>query len=697
MAEEAAVAELVIPPESQLKLLRKEPAGEAEAPRQVVRVAGQIPDSLWNPIADEITNFVRDEIYEALSERAMWEYKIARFKHVYAAPMPGAPKTFPFYGASNLTLPVVKEAVNTLVAQLVQATLTARPYWVLQDLAEEWEPFVDKMEKFLDIAGDRDLKIDKTAVPWIIEAAKMGTSILEVGHQVDVRKLYQRTADGKKAYPRERIKHDGPITYHVPLEDFIIRFGETDIQDARWCAKRLRLNEVQLREWEAQGKLFGVDRIINPEPEEGNEEVPQPVRVQEQIATLVPGRRQKWVIYEVWISYPIDKGDERMTELLLYYSPDLQQIIGREFHPYYHGLRPFVKLVYSPVENQFYGEGLCEMLEQIQEAISARFNQRSDNITINSLKMFLKRKGVRGLQPGDPLYSGKIIEVMDIHQDIRELQMGEIYPSTVNEEMMLRNYGERLAGLNEATVGAAQPVTRTTASAQLALLQEQAKRIDLTVRSIRGGLNEVGYMGTALYFQFGVQGKALAWMGQRGADVQAIFSLPKRVIELGFAIRVQVPTSLQNRQVKRENALAMFNLLNSLYERLLPLVQALAPQHLPNVVHAMVKGGQKFLGDVLEAFDTSDPEEALAGLTVLERVLPRAEDLGGLEAFARSVESAEVLEKLAGLEDLLRKAEAARDGDAGVPLARREPARTLPPPGEPASISPDLLFGGLPG
>jgi hypothetical protein len=684
-----------IPLGNQLKMLAKEPAGEEEAPFQLSRVPAQIPDTVWKPVEQGITNYVRDEINEALAERAGFVHKLARWKYVYEAPMPEGPKTFPFFGASDLTMPVVKEAVNTLTAQLVQTTLTAKPIWVLQDLAEEWEPFVDKVEKYMDIGAERELKLHKIGPPWITECAKFGTAVMELGNQVDVRKMYQRTSDGKRAFPREWVRHDGPKAWHVPLEDFIIRFTETDPQEAPWCGKRLQLNEVQLRRLEKEGKIFGVDEIIGKQ--EGGSEPPQETtRVDERVEQTVPVFRQKWTIYEIWLTYQLE-GDEDPTELLIYYSDDLEQIVGREFHPYFHGMRPFTVIRYFPKEHRFYGEGLCEMLEQIQEAVSARFNQRSDNITLNSLMMFLRRKGVRGLQPGDPLYAGKIIEVLDIHTDIAPLRMGEIYPSTVQEELLLREQGERLAGLNDATMGSALPVTRTTASAQLALLQEQTKRIDLTVRSIRDGLNEVGMFYAFLNFQFGIHGKGIAWMGMRGKDVEAVFSLPKRVIELGMAIRVQVPTSMQNRQVKRENALAMFNLLNALYEKLLPLVQILAPEHLTTVVHAMVKGGQKFLGDVLEAFDTSDPEEALAGLTVLERVLPRAEDMGGLEAFARSAESAEVLEGLAGLENLLRAAESARGGDPGVSLSRREPRRTLPPPGEPANVSPDLLFGGLPG
>jgi hypothetical protein len=694
--------EKIIPqPVDELKVLTEEPSEEADAPIIETPIAAKIPSVIWDPICDAVTTFVRDEIWRAKSERSDFERKLARWKLVYDVPMPEGPKTFPFFGASNLTLPVVKEAVNTLTAQLVQATLTARPRWVLTDLAEEWEPFIDEIETFLDTASDRDLKIDKTAVPWIIEAAKFGTSVIEVGNEVIEKEYYQITADGTSVYPKELVMHDGPITYNMALEDFFIRFGESDLQKARWCGKRLRLNETDIIDQEANGRFMeGTwESIKDKIPGEPTAE-PDTKRVAEEIEETVPITRQEFVFYEIWLSYNIRPSTNgktpKMTEIVVYYNEETQKIVGRQFHPYWHGKRPFIKLGYFPVENRFYDQGLCEMLEQIQEAISSRYNQRSDNITLASLKIFLKRKGVRALQPGDPLYSGKILEVMDVHNDIREMRISEIYPSTVNEEIMLRDYGDRLAGTSEASAGAAQPVSRTTASAQLALLQEQAKRIDLTVRSIRAGLNEVGSQAIDLYFQFGVNGKGIAWMGARGRTVEAVFRLPRRVVELGMAVRTQVPTSLQNRQVKRENSIAMFNLLTQLYQQMIPLAQGLAPDALPEVVRAMVGGAEKFMGDVLETFDVSDPDEALAGLTVLERLLPRAEDMGGLEAFARGTESAEVLEKLSGLEALLREAETLRRRDSGVPISSGEPPRLPPSAGGAAELGADILLGGEP-
>ncbi len=694
----------IIPkPVDELKVLTEEPPEESEAPIIQTPISAMIPSVMWDPICDDVTTFVRDEIWRALSERSDFERKLARWKLVYDVPMPEGPKTFPFFGASNLTLPVVKEAVNTLTAQLVQATLTSRPRWVLTDLAAEWEPFIDEIETFLDIASERDLKIDKTAVPWIIEAAQLGTSVLEVGNEVIEREYFQITSDGTGVYPKNLVLHDGPITYNMDLTDFIIRFGESDIQRARWCGKRLRLNETDIIDQERNGRFQkGTwDTIKDFKPDNENR-LPDQKKLAEEIEETEPHRRKEYVFYEIWLSYNLKPKSEengtapKMTEIVVYYNELTQKIVGRAFHPYWHGKRPFIKLGYFPVPGRFYDQGLCEMLEQIQEAISARYNQRSDNITLASLKIFLKRKGVRGLQPGDPLYSGKIIEVLDVHNDIREMQISEIYPSTVNEELLLRDYGERLSGTNEVNAGTAQPVSRTTASAQLALLQEQAKRIDLTVRGIRSGLNEVGSQAIDLYFQFGVNGKGLAWMGENGRTVEAVFRLPRRVVELGMAVKVQVPTSLQNRQVKRENSIAMFNLLTQLYQQMLPLAQGLAPDALPAVVQAMVGGAQKFMGDVLETFDISDPEEALAGLTVLERLLPRAEDLGGLEAFARGTESAEILEKLSGLENILREAESLRGRDTGVSQPSRNPPRLPPPSGESTNVDSGLLFGGEP-
>lgn len=677
------------------ELLSNPPSDAGDEPQQDVVNVGNIPKELWEPEATNIVNFLSEQLAEAESERSDFIDKLVRWKEAYKAPLPERPKNFPIHNASNLTVPVIKETVNTLAAQLVQSTLTARPRWVMKDLAKEWEPFVDEVEDFLDIAQERDFDLEGEAIEWIIESAKLGTSIMEVAYKVDERRIYKYTPDGSRTYPSNIIHHDGPVLKKTPLQRFWIRFHEKSIQSARWVSKEFEINEVELVERENNKKFENVDRVrmwlFNQAHTDDKVQ-----EAEEEWEKTEPSSRETVNVHEIYLSWDID-GDGKFEELRIYFHRDSRTVLRAEFLPFWHGKRPFIKLGYFPVDDRFYDEGLCEMLEQIQKGISEMSNRRSDNAALANMAMILKRKMVKGLMPGDPLYSTKVIEVNDIHNDIREFRLSEIYPSTISEEQILRQYAERLAGTNEGIAGAAMPVSRTTASAQLALLQEQAKRIDLAVRNIRKGLNNVGVFVINLYFQYGVNEKAVAWMGERGLAVQGIFRLPRRVAEIGFALKASTPTSVQNRQVIRENKLQLFNLLVQAHEQLLPLVANLAPQKIPEVAHALVAASRKYLGDVLETFDETDPEGVLAGLATLERVLPRPEDLGGLEAFERGARESEILTQLSRLESLVKQAEASSRGREGLGPERGERERVSAPEGLPRGLDASILPGREPG
>jgi hypothetical protein len=649
--------------------------------RKSARVARHIPDSMWKGREDDLRLYLQRQLSVAEGERREKLRNFARWKEAYAAPRPDQPKHFPIWNASNLTVPVIKETVNTIVSQVVQATLTNRPYWHFQDLDPDWDKFIYPIERFLDLAAERDLGIDSVdseVVDWITEACKLGTSILEVGHEVEVRGIYEYTEDGTGFYKREYLFSDGPKVYRVPLSRFWIRNKERDIQRAPWVGKTFSKTVGELRAAQRMGKYYGVERIEGFLRTKRDDEVENTT---EEIYGDKELQAERVEIFEIYLKYDVD-GDGQNEDIRVYFHRDSGTFIGRQFNPFNHKKRPFVKLGYFPVEDSFYDDGLCSMLEQIQEGVSTKHNQRSDNATMANLKMLIKRKMLRNLQPGDPLYTGKIIEANDIWNDVREFSMSEIYPSTIHEEEILRRYGDRLSGMNEAVAGSAMPVSRTTASAQLALLQEQMKRIDLTVRHVRKGFNQVGRLTVSLYSQFGTGGKAIAWLGEQGKIVDAVFRLPKRVDELGMGIRAQVPTSAMNKSIKRENAVGMFNLLVQLYERMLPLAEHLAPEHLGEVAHGMVSSSHKFMAEVLESFDLSDPEGVLEGISVLERVLPAPEDLGGLEPFRRRVESSEIIERLSRMEDTYRQAETARDRDNGLSPFRGQQRATAPPQGD---------------
>ena len=639
-----------------------------EASRQLAIEVRSIPAAMWKKHEDRILAFIRHEISRAESERDSFFQDVARWKILYAAPPNFNAKSWPVANAANVTVPMIKEIVNTLASQVVQATMTSQPRWILKDLAPEWEQFVHPVEMFLDAAATRELHYDEAMIPAIIETCKIGTSILEVGYEVDIVRSWRYTQDGTETYVKDLVKRDGPRVRNLPLQNFWIRFSETDIQEAPWVAKEVWLNEQQLRQKIAQGKFSkkgGEHVLMFKERQAKDDDVKQ---AEEELANTNVIEWNRFQIFEIHMRWDVDDDPNHLDEdIVVYWHRSSNTVLNATFAPYWHARRPFKKMGYFPRPNQFYDEGLAEMLEQIQVAVSATQNRRSDNAMMANLKMIIKRRSVKGIMPGDPLYGGKVIEVNDIHNDIKEFQLAEIYPSTVSEEQILRGYAERLSGFNDAAAGAAQPVTRTTATAQLALLQEQARRLDLTIRSIRTTQSHTGRDVVALYQQYGTLGKAIAWLGEPGKAVEAIFSLPRRVTEIGDALRVSSPTSTQNRQVKRENSIQMFNLINQMYQQLIPLMgQLMGPEQLAPIIHEMVSGAKRFMGDALESFEVSNPDEVLSALTLMEQILPDARNLGGLEDFERAEATASVIEGITRVETLLRQAEGASGRGPGI-------------------------------
>ena len=616
-------------------------------------VVGEVP--LSEDMKAELRTLLDDELFRAEGDRQAFIDKLARWQLVYEAPMPDEPKDFPLANSSNITVPVTKESVNALTAQLAQTTITPSPRWVLKTDSEGWMPFIGTLERFLDRASKEEFELDNVIETWILEAAKYGTSVIEAGYEEKEVNFHIYSRDGKKAEKKKKTKR-GPVVYNVPLQDFLIPFESQDIQEAFWVAKRIRMNDSQLKQRQQSGKFKDVSNIVLARPDDSpawDLEVDTVVEVREAVEETEPSLRRNHLIYEVWLRYDID-GDGIDEDLLIYYHRSTRTLLSVRYNPYWHHKRPFIAVKFFPVEYRFYGQGLCDQLEALQEEISTVHNQRIDNATIANLRMLKVRRGSDSLKQGDPLFTGQIVEV-DEMDDVDGFQLGEIYPSTIANENIAREYVERLSGVSDAQMGRAQPVSRTTATAQLALLQESAKRFDLTIRKIRTGMGELGEFIFMYYFQFGIpKGRAVQWLGPRGRAVDAIFSLPYSAIELGLGFEAGAPSSQLNKEAQKQNYLSVFQLMVQMYGQILELAGPLVgPQGMAPVAGSLVRSAKEFMFQVLERFDVTNPEEALSGLAVLEKLLPAPEDLGGLEDFEKRRQEAQILEQVGGLERLL--------------------------------------------
>ena len=296
-----------------------------------------------------------------------------------------------------------------------------------------------------------------------------------------------------------------------------------------------------------------------------------------------------------------------------------------------------------------YGEGLAETVEHLQEEISTIHNQRIDNATIANLRIILVRRLFAGLRPGDRLWTGKIVKVPEsVKEDVGTLQLGEVYPSTERAEVMAMQYVERVApGAGEQATGSASPVTRTTATAQMAVLEELNRMFDMPIKNLRESLTEVSEQHTDLFTIVGTGGLAEELLGPvNGKLVDEGLRQPSELLRRRLKIQVQSTRASLNKEVEFQSQIAVFQLVLQMWAQIREEATLTAPQVLPVLQHEIVKTLIPIFKRIMQYAGSSDPEQAVSVLTVLEKLLPAPEDLGGMGGAQASEDQLAVQELL---------------------------------------------------
>ena len=575
-----------------------------------------------------LTLYLDSELGLCDDERFEVMLKLARLERKYRAPFPTEPKDWPIANSSQLTVPVIKSAVNTLTARMLQTVLAADPLVSVRTRDEAWQEAVLQLEEFLDLYGKERLDLEDVIDEWVSEIILLGTGILENARRTD--QMVDVSWDPLKAtYTRTQVTlFDGPDIRRIPLEDFWIRAAYKDPNKAPWAGKSLNktwgeLKALALSGWCDPEKLDAMWK--HPD---GDDAIAETTKEAERIEQFEPHTRTPFRIHELLVRWDTD-GDGIEEDILVRFHWPSRTILRAMYSPY-RRRRPWTVRRFIAIRDRFYGEGLAETLEHLQEEISTTHNQRIDNATIANLRIILVSRLIRGLSPGDRLWTGKIVKVNNVAEDVGSLQLGDIYPSTVQNESIAQQYVREVSGANDAMYGQATPVSRTTATAQMALLEEMNRRFDKVLKGFRSGILQAHKNLVYQFNESGTNGLAEEWLGPvRGAELEGYFANP---LPIGQTIRMQIlaTRSSVNREVEFQTSVAVMNLVNQIGERMLSMTAQLAPQATPLVAHELVKAIRGPWRKIMQYTDPTNVDEALSVLSVLERILPSPEDLGGM-------------------------------------------------------------------
>ncbi|MFA5151508.1 MAG: hypothetical protein WC554_02995 [Clostridia bacterium] len=171
---------------------------------------------------------------------------------------------------------------------------------------------------------------------------------------------------------QEILYYDDPYIYPIDIFNFYIDPKATSIDTAEYCIMVTETTMDRLRQMQKMGIYKNVnmveeikgtirhddgrERFINVDKHDPNNSIDK--------------HSQKVTLYEHW-------EDDRVIVLA-----EEQVVIRDEENPYWHCRKPFVSGIICPVEHQFYGIGLMEMVESLQNELNDLRNLRMDNLKL---------------------------------------------------------------------------------------------------------------------------------------------------------------------------------------------------------------------------------------------------------------------------------------------------------------------------
>lgn len=576
---------------------------------------------------------------------------------LYRAPVKQPERNIPYEGASNFMLPIIATDSDQLYAKFIQTLHAADNLWTISPRNEKWVDAAKPIQDFLTWLDGTVLKMYNANKRVVGEMVKLGTGIYKHGWQYEKRNVFTYDQAGN-VVRGERIR-GVPFVDHVRLADFVFPHNAYSIDPdaqggASWVAERIRVAPERLR-WMAQSTspfLPNVDKdtlnsIIRFE-ETGVTDFDQAIQRNDYIkasqgaspdfdtgsgtATTsdsagAPGRVIREIeLWEIHARYPTGDSDSQDDVILWYHRPT-RSIVRGVYNYYHHGRRPYEVIRYFPGEG-FYGIGICEQTELFQTAESDMFNFQWDNVLLANSRMVVAKSG-QNIAPGEPFYPNKVwIVDEDVNDAFKVFPMADIYQSLPMIQEQIMAFKDKRNGMGDVQMGQIQSLPgRTPATTMMSLLQEGARRPDLTIKDMKyEGISTVGLRIIQICQQFmarpsaDVGGANLLQMavdvlgGPAGSAAAVKLAMPMEDAELGLGVSITATSASHNKEVEKQNFMGLLQLAGQLTPQFLQLAQvSVQAQGTPigQVAFESAQGLTELYKRLLEVFDVRNPEVML--------------------------------------------------------------------------------------
>jgi hypothetical protein len=400
----------------------------------------------------------------------------------------------------------------------------------------------------------------------------------------------------------------------VRLPDFVLPTYSYSIQPddqggAPWIGERIRITKDRLSQWGQSSEPMlpnfdpeAVALVLNFE-ETGQtayqetiksleyDKVPQP-QGEDWKKSIEPGSTRgtgtnspyarEIELWEVHARFAT-MGGESQDDVVAWYHEPTRTVLRAVYAEAIGAARPYEKITFFPTEG-FYGIGYAEQMELFQMLESDLTNQMLNNVVLANSRGIAAKAG-SNIAAGEPIYPGKIwITDGDPRQEFMPFAMADIYQSLPQMIGMIQSRGERRGGLGDLQLGQIDQLpSRTPATTTVSLMQEGARRPDLTLKDMR--YEGLSVIGLRILQQLQNQtanpdnpegAQWLEWAldtlgSPEGQEVVKKLKTPVAAVESGVGVAVTATSAGANKELERQKYDALLMQAGSISQQLVQL------------------------------------------------------------------------------------------------------------------------------
>lgn len=581
------------------------------------------------------------EIQAQLDGRAAQEEDWLRYLKLYNGKFDEPDlKRYPFEGASKIVVNIAGQYVDQLVARILQSQSGVEPYWISEQVSEKYAKYAKPLECYLDKARIHLWDQYKATKAMVQEGCKLGTGCMYLGFRDDPIMRYRpptpKSGPGRPSKDsmggfQEVNRRTGPCPTWLPRERFLIPAGYSDPQTAPWIAFESRYSMQELRRLAHDGQ-------IDPEQLEYLEKCPdEESALQRQrredagISEEDAERRDEYRLYSLWTVYfqwDLDgDGYPEDNVLMLHVNSKCSLYKEPRPNPYVNFMRPILHWTYVEVEGQFDGKGVPELIEDYMRGISTQVRQRHDNAHLANVRGIIASTS-SGLTEKSRWYPGKILLTTDVSQ-VKEFRLGEVYPSSYQNEQLLSSYAEKRIGLGDPNFGqVSSPMGRASATTMMAVMQEGTRRHDMNTSELRICLSQEAQMVIELWQRHGLPepdqpGSPEQLLGdpEYAALVREVLSSDDDLILGAVQMKLNVATAALNQEIEKQSSIQLLGTVSGYIQSLMPALQQFlpmlmnpqTPQPVKDLMVHMVQATDTAMRNVFQSHKRYDFESILVG------------------------------------------------------------------------------------